>query len=1616
MHDGETSITIRLDHMAAGPSGSTRQVVDMFSSSTGYSLELHDFNVIVRLDDHDEGEIYLRVFSCGIATAKEEVRRERDPFPNLPGLGVKQEIQKRVNMLRELRKASKENASSSQRSSKSDKTRGTAGGRDGGLHTSTMLSPSQGFASQGLHFQTQLPVASQPSISTTKKQAYDDVEVLGGVNLAPPLKPRQHVSTTADTVPSAQANLFALLARQPTKSFARTAPMTAHNLPQVDPRAAKVPDVPLQSRSLHATDLESIQVTVPAGPASAREEAYPLSQPQGIVNDTRSFATQLSQATEMFSASQSSAAITNSGPVQDKTDYRAQERLTNSVPIQQDRSVDMSEPTKPKGIAGRHTRSFGFVEAFRSITNEVEGVIPDVEGMDLDESSDPFVVGDVPDKQQLILYRPESVYSPNMSRPFPQGNIPIAIFRPFIAEAAEARSEAKTELREVATATTVQNNTDEDDDDDEEDLLSWDPSSPVRSPDAESPSPGSSPDIRAPGVSSHSQMSWERLSPRAKTTASRLDGKDPLPLDSSAPAPDVLSSSSSSSLRSPASQHRHTDDLTGVFPSLQNTLSSSMAGSGISRSTEQARAVPNQDRSPRPRGPATRRDSQSSGIDIEMEMPQALPNPTPMSTTSVRSRVSDDASGHMRGLQTTGSASAKRAPQAVSALQTPVVSKFKSSGHALSASQPSPRSTASPSITATGNSAASQQPRQHSLSIRSATSDRSAERQRASWNSHFPITPVPTLESLQTSPVQLVPGTFNSSDRRAFNQAPLVFSMDGNVDPVPTVAKRKSSLASVSGPTDKRQDPVRKASKKRPALEEPTRQPGSELVQKRHKFDFNRPSQVEDPVEANRRMRNEFARAKAAELKTVVQPARTEFTNDESRKRPYKETSSAENTPPRMDSFSSHAATTLNNSSRQTRTVEATKDSEMDRHHESMDDVQHERTAKRPRLHDTPQSVRHDSVSVHMTRRDEPSILSTHVPSPQASRRELQPQHAVKEVTPPRRTSTGGGVNIVKANADQPAPLALEKSSSHALAANDEPQRGASRVFTVFTAAYPVYCGDIKHFQGLCRMIKRLNISHGLLHRSLWDDFIIRHRRDYTLYMVQCLQNGDPVKAYEVYYQEDIEEPSYTLRILTPQTLEEVLTEVHPGEARPPQQQIPQQQAVTSPAGSIPAGRPQGTPVGVPQTPVIDQSPPPKTTRPRRESQPIQVSTNPIGVTAAKSHSPKLVARSTPILEQVIHTGSVKPSNALQPQVKTGKSLSAEPEAIDLTMGSPPDIRVQPAAEARPGSVSSRASSVFRTKDVAKSSKATKHGVPPPIETSPDQGKQPKRKVNYLDASHALPTSSAAAQSSSTTTQPSGTGRKGSITARSTQPIANSTRMPTNKNTTVQSAGNEQSARRDVASRAQRTESLAEPQSKTKATRTAQVPQRADAPVPARPAHAVAHTKTTTVPAQKSKPAKPVASGVAAPPAQLRNSNMVLPKPASAPVAVGSMINKPYSVNHCMICGTAGHWMSNCPVSHGKMLAKEEARQAFVNATTKRAVRRDPNYDTSEADQDVTIPPFETEDPAVRPPRVPSTSAQGTLSTPNNIPTGPRNPGHSSQRSAQWRNNQQQSQARFPLR
>lgn len=95
-------------------------------------------------------------------------------------------------------------------------------------------------------------------------------------------------------------------------------------------------------------------------------------------------------------------------------------------------------------------------------------------------------------------------------------------------------------------------------------------------------------------------------------------------------------------------------------------------------------------------------------------------------------------------------------------------------------------------------------------------------------------------------------------------------------------------------------------------------------------------------------------------------------------------------------------------------------------------------------------------------------------------------------------------------------------------------------MFDEFSSAYPNYSGNLKHFVGLCRKIK----ADGKLHRSLWDDFIIRHKIDYIPYVSRCTEDGGEAIAYEQFYNQHIESPLYTRRLMNPYTLEQALAQV----------------------------------------------------------------------------------------------------------------------------------------------------------------------------------------------------------------------------------------------------------------------------------------------------------------------------------------------------------------------------------------------------------------------------------------------------------------------------------------
>ncbi|KAF2089105.1 hypothetical protein K490DRAFT_64311 [Saccharata proteae CBS 121410] len=101
-----------------------------------------------------------------------------------------------------------------------------------------------------------------------------------------------------------------------------------------------------------------------------------------------------------------------------------------------------------------------------------------------------------------------------------------------------------------------------------------------------------------------------------------------------------------------------------------------------------------------------------------------------------------------------------------------------------------------------------------------------------------------------------------------------------------------------------------------------------------------------------------------------------------------------------------------------------------------------------------------------------------------------------------------------------------------------------NEVFQTFIDTYPEYVqckGDLKHFLGLCRMIERLEKEERMQHKSLWDDFIIRHKSDYPKYLLDCNDEGNDPVPYEKFYRGHIDEPLFTKRIMTPATLKRAM-------------------------------------------------------------------------------------------------------------------------------------------------------------------------------------------------------------------------------------------------------------------------------------------------------------------------------------------------------------------------------------------------------------------------------------------------------------------------------------------
>ena len=97
-------------------------------------------------------------------------------------------------------------------------------------------------------------------------------------------------------------------------------------------------------------------------------------------------------------------------------------------------------------------------------------------------------------------------------------------------------------------------------------------------------------------------------------------------------------------------------------------------------------------------------------------------------------------------------------------------------------------------------------------------------------------------------------------------------------------------------------------------------------------------------------------------------------------------------------------------------------------------------------------------------------------------------------------------------------------------------------LFDQFKQKYPMYGGDDKHFWNMCRRIEDLHSQDRSEHPSLWDDYIGRNQLEYREYLLMCAENAEDPLPFDRFYREEIAEPLYTSRVLTPKSLTEALS------------------------------------------------------------------------------------------------------------------------------------------------------------------------------------------------------------------------------------------------------------------------------------------------------------------------------------------------------------------------------------------------------------------------------------------------------------------------------------------
>lgn len=191
--------------------------------------------------------------------------------------------------------------------------------------------------------------------------------------------------------------------------------------------------------------------------------------------------------------------------------------------------------------------------------------------------------------------------------------------------------------------------------------------------------------------------------------------------------------------------------------------------------------------------------------------------------------------------------------------------------------------------------------------------------------------------------------------------------------------------------------------------------------------------------------------------------------------------------------------------------------------------------ATKPGMHQYASEMELDSAE------DQTSNVSSRAMSPR--HRSLYEDPTVKSVSSPHSKTSTVLPHI------QPQIASGPKIEQQAPPAATVLEANVLTVFQTFKAAYPEYTGDIRHFQGQCTQMYKLDQEDKMVPKWQWDDFIIRNRTDYKNYALECVDRGENPEPYYRFYKDAIRGTLYRKGIIeSKDTLLKCLKElgVHP--------------------------------------------------------------------------------------------------------------------------------------------------------------------------------------------------------------------------------------------------------------------------------------------------------------------------------------------------------------------------------------------------------------------------------------------------------------------------------------